>query len=164
MITRPPSSEEGNPVYPEPSMNTRVIVALAVAASALLTACGDSAEACFTNPVGVAEEGLTGGCDAGLAANTPLTINLNLCPTCAQTDARCDGDVQQGTIQLDSRVNECESDRGCDVTSCLSRPVSCPLNQTLSPGSYRVLYLNARGTQSTATVQVGPGGASTCTL
>lgn len=142
-------------------MNTRLLTALA-AAAALLSACGDDAQACFTNEIGVREGGVTGGCAAGLTTNAP-TINLNLCPTCEQSDVRCDPDVQQGEIFLDSKVNECEDARGCDVTSCLSRPVSCQLG-TLAPGSYRVLYIDASGSRSATTVQVGPSGSSSCTL
>jgi hypothetical protein len=138
------------------------LAAVLAAAALVLSACGDDAQACFTNEIGVRDGGITGGCSA--ITTTAPTINLNLCPTCAQTQTRCDPDVQQNTIFLDSRVNECEGDRGCDTTSCLSRPVSCQFQGSLAPGEYTVIYLTANGSQGTRSVQVTPGGASSCTL
>jgi hypothetical protein len=142
-------------------MNTRLLTAL-TAVTALLAACGEDSQACFTNSIGVRSEGITGGCSAGVTTNSP-TINLNLCPTCEQSQVRCDPDVQQSEIFLDSKVNECEEARGCDVSSCLSRPVSCQLG-SLAPGTYTVIYLTAGGAESSTQISVGPSGQPSCTL
>jgi hypothetical protein len=143
-------------------MNTRLLTAFALV-TALLAGCGEDSQACFTNSIGVRDGGITGGCNAGVTTNSP-TINLNLCPTCEQSSVRCDPDVQPGNeIFLDSKVNECDDARGCDVTSCLSRPVSCQLG-SLAPGTYTVIYLTAGGAESSTQISVGPSGQPSCTL
>ncbi len=107
------------------------------------------------------------GAGCTLAANTPVTINVRLCPQCTDTSPSCAGEVLPGgEIQLDPLVQKCQANQGCDITqACQIAPVGCALDKPLSPGSYTAQYIGPTGTLERATVQVAQsGGPTSCAL
>jgi hypothetical protein len=134
------------------------ILAVVPCALLLLAGCGD---ACTSTPVAVSD--VTNGCSS-LAAGQP-TIAVQLCPSCTDTTPSCNGDVQGNQIHLDSVAQQCQANQGCNITGCSVSPVQCPLNASLAPGQYQVLYTTAGGgTQATSVTVVASGGSSSCTL
>jgi hypothetical protein len=101
-----------------------------------------------------------------LAPNTPVTINVQLCPKCTDTSPACAGEVLAGReIQLDPVVQQCQASQGCDITpACRISPVPCTLDATLAVGTYTARYLGPTGSLDSATVEVVAGGAPSCTL
>jgi hypothetical protein len=110
-------------------------------------------------------ETVTGQCST-VAAGTPVTIGLQLCPTCADSSPSCTGEVRPGNvIELDSVVQQCQAQAGCNISGCNISPVGCQLDQPLQSGqSYTVRYLDASGNLASATVTAQSGGSTSCTL
>jgi hypothetical protein len=134
----------------------RILVLLPTAALAIAGCGGDTCNSAIV-PV----SNVTNGC-ANVAANQPLTISLQTCPTCADRNVACTADlhdVQSGSFLLDSVAQECQSDcpAGCSIS-----PTSCQVSG-LAPGTYHVLY-NTGGGTSQVDINVVSGGLTSCSL
>lgn len=141
----------------------RTLLALLPAAALLLAqGCGDS---CTTAGTEVLPAG-TQTCDgASVAAGTPFTVSVRpACQTCVATSPTCDiSPLGTGQVQLDAKVQECDSDKGCTAPSCSFGTVSCAFTPNAS-GALQIVYL-ANGTTGSVTVNVGgPGPVTSCTL
>jgi hypothetical protein len=139
----------------------RSVLTGALAVVVALAGCGG--EACNSSPAPVAQVGPTA---CRLAANTPVTVNVRLCPQCTDSSPTCSADVQPGNeLQIDSVVQQCQSAQGCDITrGCAVNPVPCPVTRPLEAGTYTVLYVTQNGAAASTSITVEPGGATSCTL
>ncbi|MBI5069026.1 MAG: hypothetical protein HZB56_12375 [Deltaproteobacteria bacterium] len=132
----------------------------AILTTALLAAAGCS-DTCSTKSAPLDAAGsptCTSISSAGATATAPL------CQRCTDTNPTCQVEVVANTIQINSTLKECDSNRGCGDPSCANpRPaVSCAV-PVLTPGTYTVQFIGGSGmVQYTATV--GAGGNSTCSL
>jgi hypothetical protein len=137
----------------------RLCGTIAVAALALAGCGGDT---CESQPAAVTP---TNQASCTVAPNTPLTFNVQLCPSCTDTSPSCTADLVGQEIHLDPVVQQCQANQGCDITqACQISPVACPVNTALLPGSYTVQYLTANGNLASRDVTVAPGGSTSCTL
>jgi len=141
------------------------LLVLLPAALLFLSGCGDT---CSTKPAELDSTGTGATACAGatLAAGSQVTITAALhCQTCSETDASCTGEVVTNTLQIDAQFRECDSNKNCGAPACqVPRPaVSCRLTTPAATGSYPLQYVSAGGLQ-TVNVNVGAGGAASCTL
>lgn len=138
---------------------TALAAAAALAAFGGLAGCG---EKCNTEPVARVEAAES--CTA--APGTPVTVRVQLCPTCNQTGATCDVDVQGDAIQLDPVVEACEDVTTCPTQepSCQVAPLPCRFTAPAEPGAYQVVAYDAQTNRLVryATLNVVPGAAAFC--
>ncbi len=132
-----------------------------VLVSALLAAAGCS-DTCSTKgaPLDAAGSPTCAGTIApGATATAPL------CQRCTDSSPTCQVEVVGTTIQLNSTLKECDSNKGCGDPSCANpRPaVSCTIPANLGAGSYTIQFIGASGMVQYSTT-VGSGGLSSCTL
>jgi hypothetical protein len=135
------------------------VLAAALAVAAGLAGCG---ETCKTEPVAKVEDAES--CTA--APGSPVTVGVRLCPTCNQTGATCEVDVQGGIVQLDAIVEACEDVTSCPspTPSCEVAPLPCRFTAPSEPGVYDVnVYDASTNTVPTvATLTVEAGAAASC--
>lgn len=138
---------------------TALAAAAALAAFGGLAGCG---EKCNTEPVAKVEDAE----DCTAAPGTPVTVRVQLCPTCNQTGATCDVDVQGNAIQLDAVVEACEDVTSCPTQepSCQVAPLACQFTAPSAPGTYDVVAYDAQTNRlvTYATLNVVPGAAYSC--
>jgi len=133
----------------------------AILATALLAAAGCS-DTCSTKEApldAAAAPTCTTLSTAGATATAPL------CQRCTDTSPTCQVEVVGSTIQINSVVKECDSNKGCGDPSCaVPRPaVSCAVPANLAPGTYTIQFIGASGMVQYP-ANVSAGGSSTCTL
>lgn len=130
----------------------------AILSTALLAAAGCS-DTCATKS---APLDATNGCTT--LATQGATVSAPLCQRCTDSSPSCQVEVVGSTIQVNSTLKECDSDKGCGDPSCANpRPaVSCAV-PALAAGNYTVQFIGASGLVSYATV-VSAGGNTSCNL
>lgn len=130
----------------------------AILTTALLAAAGCS-DTCSTKSAPLdASNGCTTLSTAGATVTAPL------CQRCTDSSPSCQVEVVGNTIQVNSTLKECDSDKGCGDPSCANpRPsVSCAV-PNLAAGTYTVQFIGGSGLVSYQTV-VSAGGAASCSL
>jgi hypothetical protein len=136
----------------------------AILTTALLAAAGCS-DTCSTKSAPL-DAAASPSCAASAAAISPgATATAPLCQRCTDSSPSCQVEVVGTTIEINSTLKECDSDKGCGDPSCANpRPaVSCTLPANLAPGNYTIQFIGASGmVQYPATV--ASGGSTTCTL
>ena len=75
------------------------------------------------------------------------TATAPLCQRCTDTSPTCQVEVVGTTIQLNTTLKECDSNKGCGDPSCATpRPsVSCAVPANLAAGSYTLQFIGASG-------------------
>lgn len=114
------------------------VVAMTVGVALTMAGCGD--ESCPTEAAAV--EGVS-ACRA--PAPQQVSIDLELCETCAHTAPTCEPDLSAlatGDIYLDTRWDVCPDDSSCSAEACA--PVTCTF--TVPEGPYTVHTLTPTGT------------------
>lgn len=93
------------------------------------------------------------------------TATAPLCQRCTDTSPSCQVEVVGSTIQINSTLKECDSDKGCGDPSCaVPRPaVSCAVPANIAPGAYTIQFIGASGMVQYP-VNVDQNAASSCTL
>ena len=122
--------------------------------------CGDSC----TNKSTQARAPASSTCT--VAGGGPVTINVTpACASCADDSPRCDitptGAV--GQEQLDIKVRECDSNKGCNAASCTFGAVNCAFTPPPASTTIEVVYLTG-GSSGTLTVNIGGGAGNSCTI
>jgi len=132
----------------------------AILTTALLAAAGCS-DTCSTKEAPL-DKAATGGCSTLAAGGT--TITAPLCQRCTDTGPSCQVEVVGSTIQINSTLKECDSNKGCGDPSCANpRPaVSCAV-PALTGTSYTLQFIGSSGF-ATYPVTVSASGTTTCTL
>jgi hypothetical protein len=128
--------------------------AVAIASAALFAGCG---EECPTAAADV--EALPASCS--LAADQTVTMYVQLCPHCNETNPICDPDLSDvsggsGTIFLDTRWETCEENEDCELPGCNVGGVACTFS--VPPGTYTVATPNGM----TEEIVVEAGGDPSC--
>jgi len=139
--------------------------ALPFAALALLhaIACGN---ACTSVGEPVASSSLQNGCGV-VAAATPMTIAIPICPDCTDTSPSCSGELLSGstTIELSSTAQQCSGETACASQACAITFIECPVNATLVAGTtYTITYLLPGNAVGSTTALASLGGATSCDL
>lgn len=139
-------------------MRTRHLAFLAFTAAAIVAGCGESC------PTGSADvENMPASCT--LAAEQTVTMFVNLCPHCNESNPQCEvdtsaiqvtGGVGDGEIFLNTFWELCEEDQDCPAGGC--DPSGVPCTFTVPPGEYRVISANGPA----ATITVAAGGDPSC--
>ncbi len=139
------------------SRGIRNAVSVALFTTGLFVAgCGTDSSSCATE---TPQLGQAPSCPA-LAPNTRVQVSFQICPTCNQTDAECQVDmngISSGIIHFDTLVHACDTSNSCPP-SCSQSGVTCSFT-TPGPGNY-TLYIGDSTTPYQLTV--GNTGASTC--
>lgn len=114
----------------------RIRIAAATAAVALLAAgCGES---CPTETPRLSQ---VANCTVRPGATVSYPIQL--CPSCNQSGATCQVEIQGSTIQLDPTVEACTSSSGCPDNSCQVVPqLQCTFTAPMAAGTYNVFVYN----------------------
>lgn len=109
-------------------MNKRLLPVLALAASALLAACGADESACTSRDADLAASSIVPArCTA--AAGSTVSIPVNLCPRCSDTRAGCQAEFRGDAIEIAPVFFECEEDRGCPIDpACENNPATRSVN------------------------------------
>lgn len=135
-----------------------------ILSTALLLA-GGCSDTCSTKEAPL-DAAASPSCAAAAGPISPgATATAPLCQRCTDTSPSCQVEVVGSTIQINSTVKECDSNKGCGDPSCaVPRPaVSCTVPTNLPAGPYTIQFIGASGmVQYPATV--GSGGSTTCTL
>jgi hypothetical protein len=127
------------------------------AGSALtLAGCGDT---CSSKAADVAA---VGSCTS-LAADSDVTIEVQVCATCSDTSPSCKGEVVNGEIQLDASFKECQANSSCAASACNTGKVSCTVHTPPATASADIVTQN-KGSTNRKTVSVAAGGPTTCAL
>lgn len=133
-----------------------ILLAAAGAAAVGLAGCGDTCSTKAADVQAVAD------CPSGLKSNSQVTIQLQLCATCSDTNPTCTGEVVGNEIQLDASFHECQSNSSCPASACNNTTVTCTVNAP-ADGTYDIVTQNA-GTTNRKTITVASSGATSCTL
>jgi hypothetical protein len=134
-------------------MRTRHLAFLSIAAAAIVAGCGESC------PTGTADvENMPTSCN--LAAEQTVTMFVNLCPHCNETNPRCEVDTDNaaatGEIFLNTFWELCEEDQDCPAGGC--DPGGVPCTFAVPEGEYTVISANGPATNIT----VAAGGGTSC--
>ncbi len=143
---------------------TRAAAAVAFAAALALSGCG---ETCVSKPADVKD---FAAAECSVPANQPVTFRAQgACQQCSESSPSCSGTVNAagGTsfIELDTRYQECEADRGCAGTSCAQPPpvFDCGV-QGLPAGDYVVIGKTETGTTQAVVHSQPASGSAFCAL
>jgi hypothetical protein len=129
-------------------MNVRIV--LAVAAAALLAACGADESSCTSRDAELAENAITPDRCSAQAGST-VTIPVNLCPRCSDTRASCQAEFRNGQIEIAPIFFECEEDRGCPIIAACENSEARRANCTVAiplgtpPGPYDIVNAGTGG-------------------
>jgi hypothetical protein len=129
-----------------------------------LCACGgtDIIGGSCSNSAG-AGEGLSAiatGCT--LAADSNVQIEVQpACQRCGQSTPTCDSELVGGTIELNPVF--CGDDPGCPTTTCGTK-FRCNVRTPAVSGPVQVQFPRGVTGLGTATVNVAPGGVTSCAL
>ncbi|HET9552334.1 MAG TPA: hypothetical protein VFP50_05150 [Anaeromyxobacteraceae bacterium] len=136
-------------------------LALGLAAPFAFTGCNDK---CPTENPGLANDPNAVPTCPNMAANTTVSVQLKICPSCNQTAPECTVIPPAGDriIQLDAVVQACQSASSCPP-SCLTNGVTCTFTAP-GPGNYTILVSDPSSptpVEKPFTV-VATGGATSC--
>ena len=138
-------------------MRNRTGLAVAIAAAALVAACGGK-DSCPTAAANAENQNMASACSA--PAPQQVAINLNLCEACSHTDPTCTPDLHAagtGDIFLDTKWEVCTDNSSCAVKACAT--VTCQF--TVPSGTYQVTTLSKSGNPASFSL-VTTASTATC--
>lgn len=132
-------------------------LAFVPAALLALAGCGDT---CSSEPATVQQ--LPAACS--VAADTPVTIAVQLCASCKDTSPSCVAEFVGGELQLDTAFQRCEANAACAVTGAcdaVNSQVTCVVRTPAVSGTYPIV---AGPTLVPGQIVISAGGGTSCTL
>lgn len=137
----------------------RIRIAATTAAVALLAAgCG---ETCPTETPRLSQVA-----NCTVRPGDTVSYPIQLCPSCNQSGAACQVDIQGSTIQLDPTVEACTSATGCPDNSCQVVPqLLCTFKAPMAAGTYDVFVYNPATDQTVLrTLTVSDSAPVSCSM
>jgi hypothetical protein len=141
----------------------KLLALLPAAALLVLQGCGDS---CTTAGTTIIPSGTQTCNGATVGMGSTITVSVKpSCQTCVASSPKCEiSPLGGGQVQLDTTVQECDSDKGCTAPSCSFQNVSCAFTPNAS-GPLQNVYLPASGGTGSVTVTVDTASpAVSCTI
>jgi hypothetical protein len=97
------------------------------------------------------------------APGQTVTMQVQTCEKCNQSNTTCQVDIQGSTIQLDPVSEACNDASSCPPSCNLGGPVSCQFQAPTAPGTYSVIvYDPATNSNKTSQLVVEAGATYAC--
>ncbi|HVI74424.1 MAG TPA: hypothetical protein VM683_05505 [Anaeromyxobacteraceae bacterium] len=137
----------------------RLVLAVALAPTLLLAACGGTA--CTSTP---ATPQNTNNPSCSVAAGQTVTVDVALCGKCTDTSPSCQAEFRNGTLEVAPTVEQCQEQAGCNISGgCDITPPHATCSVTIPAGTISGTPIVILGDQTyNATLNIGSG--TTCNL